>query len=203
MHGGGDAGATLAKARLRKRLRAERQAHVAALDPRIRGLVLRRPPGPILDIIPRDAVIGLYMPTADEAPTLGYAGFFHEAGHTLALPWFAGREAPMEFRRWISPYLRDTLEPDPFGARQPTGGAGPDVLPEVPEVLFVPLVGFSADGGRLGQGGGHYDRWLAAHPQTIAIGLAWDCQLAEELPVEAHDHRLAAVVTPTRLYGPF
>lgn len=199
MHGGGDAGATLAKARLRKRLRAERKAHVAALDPGIRGLVLRRPPGPVASLVPAGATVGLYGPTSDEAPTLGYAGFFHDAGHTLALPWFAGRDAPMTFRRWISPYLRDTLEPDPFGARQPPATAEP----EVPEVLFVPLVGFSAEGGRLGQGGGHYDRWLAAHPGTIAIGLAWDCQLVPDLPVEAHDHRLAAVVTPTRLYGPF
>jgi len=65
----------------------------------------------------------------------------------------------------------------------------------------VPLIAFTADGHRLGQGGGHYDRWLGAHPETPAIGLAWDCQLAEELPVEDHDHPLAAVVTPTRIYA--
>jgi 5,10-methenyltetrahydrofolate synthetase len=65
---------------------------------------------------------------------------------------------------------------------------------------FVPLVGFTADGQRLGQGGGHYDRWLAAHPDTVAIGLAWDMQLADELPTEPHDRPLAAVVTPTRIY---
>lgn len=67
--------------------------------------------------------------------------------------------------------------------------------------MFVPCVGFTADGGRLGQGAGHYDRWLAAHPSAVAIGLAWDCQLVDELPTEPHDHPLDAVVTPTRLYG--
>ena len=56
---------------------------------------------------------------------------------------------------------------------------------------------------RLGQGGGHYDRWLAHHPDTIRIGMAWDGQLVDELPVEPHDVPLDAVVTPTRLYGPF
>jgi 5-formyltetrahydrofolate cyclo-ligase len=70
-------------------------------------------------------------------------------------------------------------------------------------VLFVPVVGFTEDGARLGQGGGHYDRWLAAHPGAVAIGLAWDCQRVDALPVEPHDAPLAAVVTPTRLYGPF
>jgi 5-formyltetrahydrofolate cyclo-ligase len=64
----------------------------------------------------------------------------------------------------------------------------------------VPLVGFSADGARLGQGGGHYDRWLAAHPEATALGLGWDCQLVEDLPLEAHDQPLTAIITPTRLY---
>ena len=82
---------------------------------------------------------------------------------------------------------------------QPTGAAEA----VTPQVLFVPLLGFSETGQRLGQGGGHYDRWLADHPETLAIGMAWDCQLVDELPSEDHDAPLAAVVTPTRLYGPF
>jgi 5-formyltetrahydrofolate cyclo-ligase len=73
----------------------------------------------------------------------------------------------------------------------------------MPDVLFVPLVGFTARGDRLGQGGGHYDRWLAANPHVPAIGLGWDCQLVEDLPREDHDRPLSAVVTPTRLFGPF
>ena len=72
-----------------------------------------------------------------------------------------------------------------------------------PDVLFVPLVGFTPEGARLGQGGGHYDRWLEAHPTTLAIGLGWDVQAVDELPVEAHDRSLDAVITPTRMYGPF
>ena len=72
-----------------------------------------------------------------------------------------------------------------------------------PDLLFVPLIGFTDTGARLGQGGGHYDRWLVEHPGTVAIGLAWDIQKVDELPVEPHDVALTAVVTPTRLYGPF
>ena len=37
----------------------------------------------------------------------------------------------------------------------------------------------------------------------LAIGLAWDCQLVDDLPTEPHDCPLNAVITPTRLYGPF
>ena len=186
------------KADLRKRLRAERRAHVAALDPRVRALVLMRPPAPLMALIPQGAAVGLYMNTPDEAPTGGYARFLHEAGHPIALPWFAARDAAMTFRRWDSPHLDELLETGPFGA-QPLA----DAAEVVPDVLLVPLVGFDDMGGRLGQGGGHYDRWLSAHPDVSAIGMAWDCQRADTLPREAHDRPLAAVVTPTRIYGPF
>jgi 5-formyltetrahydrofolate cyclo-ligase len=66
--------------------------------------------------------------------------------------------------------------------------------------VFVPLLGFTPRGDRLGQGGGHYDRWLEANPSVPAIGLAWDCQKMENLPVEPHDRRLAMIVTPTRVH---
>ena len=73
----------------------------------------------------------------------------------------------------------------------------------IPTVVFVPLVGFTTAGARLGMGAGHYDRWLKAHPETLPIGLAWDCQEVSALPLEAHDQPLAAIVTSTRLIGPF
>ena len=188
-----------AKADLRKRLKHDRRAAVAALDPLMSALLLMRPPAALLDLIPQGATIGLYTAGPDEAPTLGYAKWLHEAGHRLALPWFANRAAPMMFREWASPYANDGLAAGPYRIAQPSADA-----PEcVPDVVFVPLIGFTGEGARLGQGGGHYDRWLAAHPQALAIGLAWDCQLVAELPHEPHDRPLAAVITPTRLYGPF
>ncbi len=191
--------ARLAKPALRKALREARRAHVAALDPRVRALVLMRPPAALTAMVPPDATIGLYVAVPGEAPASGYARHFHEAGHTIALPWFGAADGAMEFRRWASPHLDELLEPGPYGMAQPAADA-PLV---VPDVLFVPLVGFTAGGARLGQGGGHYDRWLAAHPKVQAIGLAWDCQLVDTLPHEPHDRPLTAVVTPTRLFGPF
>lgn len=188
-----------AKAALRKSLRAARREHVAALEPRIKALLFMRPPAALASLIPAGATIGLYHAIGDEAPTLAYARHFHDAGHKLAMPFFARRGAPMEFRHWASPYHEELLEPDPYGAQQPLA----DAEPLAPDVLFVPLIGFTAAGHRLGQGGGYYDRWLEQYPDAPAIGMAWDSQLAENLPIEAHDRPLSAVVTPTRLYGPF
>ncbi|TCJ39334.1 5-formyltetrahydrofolate cyclo-ligase [Parafrankia sp. BMG5.11] len=190
---------TETKAALRKTLRAERRRHVAALPDATRALLFRVPPAPLLTLIPERATVGLYHATANEAPAAAYARFFHERGHPIALPRFSDHAAVMEFAAFADPFGEDGLETGPYGLKQPDPNA--EVM--VPDVLIVPVVGFSAEGHRLGQGGGHYDRWLAAHPHAIAIGLAWDTQLIDTMPHEPHDRSLAAVVTPTRLYGPF
>ena len=185
------------KTELRRTLRAARRAHVEALPDAIRGLLFHRPPAPLLSRIAPDAVIGLYHAGPWEAPAGGYARFFHEAGHTIALPRFSDRDARMGFARHADPYGESDLAPGPFGMRQP--GADAEAL--IPDILFVPLVGFTASLERLGQGGGHYDRWLAEHRPALSIGLAWDVQLCDALPAEPHDAALDAVVTPTRIYG--
>jgi 5-formyltetrahydrofolate cyclo-ligase len=184
------------KPTLRRTLRAARKSHVEALPDAIRGLLFHRPPAPLLARIGDEAVIGLYHAGPFEAPAGGYARFFHDAGHRLALPRFAASDAAMTFARHADPFAESDLEVGPFGILQPTAGA--EAI--IPDVLFVPLVGFTADCARMGQGGGHYDRWLAEHPPALAIGLAWDVQLCDALPAEPHDIPLHAVVTPTRIY---
>jgi len=187
----------ITKSDLRRTLRAARRAHVAAQSDAIRGLLFHRPPAPLIDWIGLDAVIGLYHAAPEEAPTAGYARFFHEAGHNLALPHFAARNAAMTFRCYSDPHAQSDLVPGPFGTLQPAS----DAPMLVPEVLLIPLIGFTAALDRLGQGGGHYDRWLAEHPATLKIGMAWDAQLCADLPTEPHDVPLDAVITPTRIYG--
>lgn len=189
----------MTKAEIRTRLRRLRREHVAAQPPAIRSLLFNRPPAPLLDMVPDKAVIGLYHATSNEAPTASYAKFFFERGHTLALPRFASRQSEMSFAAFGDPFTESDLVEGPYQLMQPVAKA--EEL--VPEVVFVPLVGFSPDGHRLGQGGGHYDRWLEAHPGRTKVGLAWDVQLADELPLEPHDQQLDVVVTPTRMYGPF
>lgn len=187
------------KVDLRRRLRATRREHVVALDDTTRALLFRRPPAPLLKLIPGKAVIGLYSAMPHEAPAAGYARFFAEEGRALALPRFTHRGAAMQFARHTDPLGESDLEVGPFGVLQPATEAAR----LTPDVLFIPLLGFTARGERIGQGGGHYDRYLANHSQAMKIGLAWDVQLVEHLPVEDHDMLLDYVITPTRLFGPF
>lgn len=79
----------------------------------------------------------------------------------------------------------------------------PDIsLPE-PEitcrtVCVVPALAFTENGGRLGYGGGYYDRFLAEYPEMYTIGLAYEDCIAENLPVEKHDTAIKSVITEER-----
>lgn len=185
------------KQELRANLRSERRAYVAGLPETTRALILMRPPAPVVALVPEGAAVGLYHSLPTEAPTRGYAKWLSENGRNIALPSFADRDAPMRYRAWRDPYGDEDLVPGPHRHLQP----GQDAEELSPVVVIVPLLGFTAAGDRLGQGGGHYDRWLAANPSVPALGLAWDCQLRDQLPIEPHDVRLRGVITPTRLYG--
>ena len=97
---------------------------------------------------------------------------------------------PLKFSRW-SPGC--ALKEGPFGAMIPEA----DEFIE-PEILIVPLVAFDRRGGRLGYGGGFYDRtleMLRAKRPTLAIGFAYAAQEAEALPLEPTDQPLDMIVT--------
>ncbi len=187
------------KAKLRTNLRKERREHAANLPPQVSALVFRRPPAPVLELVPEGAVVGLYHAAAFEAPATGYARFFLEAGHSVALPRVDTANASMKFHTHTDPFGQTDLEEGFKGIMQPRA----DAPVAMPKVLFVPVVGFTENGHRLGQGGGFYDRYLAEHPDITALGLAWDVQKVDELPLEDHDMPLTAIITPTRIYGPF
>ena len=85
-----------------------------------------------------------------------------------------------------------TLVKGPHGILEPP--AGPAVRPEDVRAWLVPGLAFTKDGGRLGYGGGWYDRLLCrAAKQTPKIGIAYGFQLVDELPTEPHDVRLTSV----------
>lgn len=103
--------------------------------------------------------------------------------------------------RWASDRSVDVFVPEVDG---PDLRVAPgDVDPTVLDAVIVPGLAFTRAGDRLGQGGGHFDRFL---PRLAAgclrIGVAFREQLVPHLPVEAHDVRLDAVVTDERSAGP-
>ena len=70
----------------------------------------------------------------------------------------------------------------------------------VPTVVILPLLAFDARGYRLGYGGGFYDRTLErlrSQGPLLSVGLAYSGQEMEDVPTEATDQRLDALVTET------
>jgi 5-formyltetrahydrofolate cyclo-ligase len=106
------------------------------------------------------------------------------------VPVIAGAGLPLDFSLWEPGCA---LREGPFGAMVPKV----DRFIE-PEILIVPLVAFDRAGGRLGYGGGFYDRTLEglrSRRPTVAIGFAYSAQEAEGLPLEPTDQPLDMVVT--------
>lgn len=103
----------------------------------------------------------------------------------VALPYAYKSPKRMEFRQWSGklPELRDEC-----GIPAASGAA------VVPDVVLVPCLGFTRQGYRLGYGGGYFDRWLAQHPETVAIGLAW-AGGEIEFEIAPHDVPMTLVIT--------
>ena len=141
---------------------------------------------------PTGKVAALYHGLGSEVSPRILADQMREAGWTLALPSVVDADrGKMVFRRWD----RDQpLGHDAIGLRAP-----PPSQPLItPDLVFTPLLAFQADGVRLGQGGGYYDRALAflrGRKPVMVVGLAYSGQQVENLPHEPHDQRLDAILT--------
>ncbi len=175
------------KQKLREKLRFRRKHFAANLDGMAQLAAFRALPAPLSDLLADHAVVGAYAAWGDEPDIMPMFAGLAEAG-ALALPHHAGRIAEMSFRRWAPD---QALVKGPWGTRQPAD----DALLATPDLIFCPLVGFDREGGRIGQGGGHYDRYFAAHPDVLRIGIGWSVQEIDAAPRESTDIALDAVLT--------
>ena len=176
------------KAALRRRLRAQRDAHVAGLPPAIRAIAFGIAPAPLAALMRRAKTVAAYSPVGSEADPLRLLAQAAAMGCQTALPHVTGRAAAMRFIAWRPGGL---LVAGPLGLVQPDT-KGRDIAPDM---ILTPLVGFDRSLNRLGQGAAHYDRAFAAAPKALRIGIAWSAQETESIPAEAWDLPLDAVLT--------
>lgn len=174
------------KAELRRVLRDRRRAFVAGLGgertPLEQALGLR-----LLEHVEGAEVVAFTRSVGAEIDAAPALAAVHEAGRVTALPVSLPGEGRLAFHAWRP---GKPLRPGPHGIEEPT-----EREPVRPDLIVLPLVGFDRRGGRLGQGGGYYDRTLVAHPQARRIGLAWSCQEISAVPTDTHDLPLDAVLT--------
>ena len=119
----------------------------------------------------------------------------HKQGSIVVLPIVVRKQAPLEFHPWQPD---SPLKEGAFGVREPVRS-----IAIQPTILLVPTLGFTAQGARIGYGGGYYDRTLAQINETgqpfLTIGIAWDQARLDEATghePEDHDYPLDTILTP-------
>jgi len=138
------------------------------------------------------AIVSGFAAIRDEINPADLMVWLHAEGFRLALPVMVGKGQSLVMRAWAP---GDAMEAAAWGIAEPMADK-----PEVdPDVVLVPLLAFDVNGFRLGYGGGFYDRTLArlrAKKKVVAVGIAYDEQKVDAVPIESYDQRLDWVLTP-------
>lgn len=143
--------------------------------------------------------VACYLSMATEPGTDALIAAARPSGLVVWLPRIAGADL-----QWVRTDEATVYAPGPMGIREPVGPASEaDVLSTL-SVIFLPGLAVDRQGHRLGQGGGFYDRALAditphAAGGPLLVAVVFDDEVHEVIPVEAHDHRVNAAVTPERI----
>lgn len=107
---------------------------------------------------------------------------------SVSYPVISQADGDMEFYQWRKP---DKLSINKWGISEPVVSA--ESVPSIPDrktLILVPSLSLDRYGFRLGYGGGYYDRFLHAYPETQCLGVCFSDFFQEDLPVEAWDRRL-------------
>lgn len=182
------------RATLRRRLLADRLAWASTpeagsaqqqLHERVLGVLAQLEP----------ECLGIFWPMQGEFNPRDAAHSAHQQwGCRLALPFAHQNPVALHFRGWDGQTPAAT---DECGIPSPEGPA------VQPDVVLVPCVGFTPEGWRLGYGGGYFDRFLAAHPEVTAIGVAWEAGRLDTtvLSPQIHDIPLIAILTESNTWS--
>jgi 5-formyltetrahydrofolate cyclo-ligase len=110
--------------------------------------------------------------------------------------WGLPRCLPQRQLAWHLWQPREPLVNNSYGLAEPLVTANL-INPAVAKVLLIPMVGFDAQGYRLGYGGGYFDRLLASSEwqQVLTIGIAFDLALVPKIPIDPWDQPLHKIFT--------
>lgn len=144
-----------------------------------------------LHVIQENTIIGAFAPF-DREPNW-HCEWPKAFEKLTAYPAFDGSDVGMCFKKaaWT-----ELVEKTDFGSK--IRGPGDEAQVVYPGLLLVPGLAMSSKGERLGRGKGFYDRYMERF-RGIKIGVCFDLQIDESLPVEPHDVLLDFIVTDLRI----
>src|SRR5690606_23733885 len=141
----------------------------------------------------RGACVAFYWPLPGEPDLRPFMHGLLERGLEAALPVVVEKNAPLEFWRWhaATKLTRQSVWGIPVPA---------DRVVVRPQVLLIPLIGFDEQCHRLGNGGGYYDRTLAAmQPKPFSVGIGFDVGRLPTIYPQPHDIGMDLIVTESRV----
>ena len=143
----------------------------------------------------------IYVHFRSEVETLALNEHCLAAGKTVSVPMTLREESRLLAVQITDPETQ--LKPGCFGIPEPTEKqiARATIDPTTINAVLVPGSVFDPLGGRLGYGGGYYDRFLTQDaPQARQIGLAYALQMVEQVPMEDHDQYMDMIITEQQAY---
>lgn len=190
MTGRGDPVIGARKAALRTRMLAERAA-LPTTTREVASAAITRRLSTLAELVSAKSLLA-YAAFGTEVDLREYLAAFLDGGRRLYLPWVDGQALRVgEIRD-----LDEDLAPGWRGVREPRPDRRRAADPGALDAVVAPGVAFDRNRQRLGYGGGHFDRLLAGvRPGTFVVGVAFDVQLVDSVPVEVHDVAVDAVVT--------
>ncbi|MBC9734479.1 5-formyltetrahydrofolate cyclo-ligase [Nocardioides marmotae] len=148
----------------------------------------------------RAATVAAYVSTGAEPGTSSLLAGLTAAGKRVVLPRLLP-DGDLDWGTWRG---ETALAPARMGLLEPVDSLGVDAIATA-DVVLVPGLAVSADGMRLGRGGGSYDRALARVPAgTWTCVLLHEEEVGIEVPAEPHDRRVLAAATAAGItrFGP-
>lgn len=145
-----------------------------------------------LDIFEEDMNVLVYMDFRNEVMTEFIRAYLDTIHANIIIPKAHFKEKKMTLHHIEN---IETLVLSKYGILEPSNEK--EVQPEAIDVVLIPGVAFDKDGYRLGYGGGFYDRLLPQLKDQPKIAIAFDLQLVDKVPREAHDTKVDTIITET------
>ncbi|MFG0327183.1 MAG: 5-formyltetrahydrofolate cyclo-ligase [Phycisphaerales bacterium JB037] len=159
-------------------------------------------------VFARARTVMMYLPLPNEVDPRGVGEACFASGRSVVVPRIGWEDHSLT--PCVIGSFEETVESGRFGVREPAAGAAA-VEPGEIDLVLVPGLAFDDRGGRLGRGAGFYDRFLRrvardgsggdgedGARRSWIIGVAFDEQMVESVPGDAHDHPMDWIMTPTR-----
>ncbi len=142
-----------------------------------------------MDLFQEAGTVHTFVPFGSELDTRPILQDLWRRGRRVVLPRVVskGRLEHLAVEGWHE------LAPGAWDIPEPVDGC-PAVSPTQVDLILVPGVAFDRQGGRLGYGGGFYDRFLASCPAP-RVALAFHLQVVDRVPREGHDLKVHRILT--------